>query len=263
MITTLLQWIPRPVMHSLSSIFLKIAPVLYYGKRFTDPIDGKTYRKFFSYGYSAATRRDNALSPGTLSLERHRLIWLWLTRETDFFKRNYRMLHVAPERCFVERFKSMKNLELITADLESPWADIKMDLHSIPFPDNHFEVIFCNHVLEHVTDDRQCMQELYRVLKPGGWAVLQSPVNILAAETIEDPSITDPKERERLFGQYDHVRMYGRDYAKRLESAGFSVEEIDYVSKLPEADAKKYAVKGPSGDDALFIGRKSAQHTSA
>lgn len=256
MISTLINLIPRPVLHRLSRLALKIAPFIFWGNRFTDPIDERSYSLFFSYGYGDKTHRKNALCPGTLSLERHRLIWLWLKRETDFFSRKAKMLHVAPELAFVERFKKMPNLDLTTADIESPWADLKMDLHHIPFPDNTFDVVFCNHVLEHVEDDRRCLREIYRVLKPGGWALLQSPMDLSYEKTLEDPTITDRDERIRLFGQYDHVRMYGRDYKNRLEEPGFQVEEIDYLGKLTKEEIRRFSVKGPSGDDALFVARK-------
>jgi SAM-dependent methyltransferase len=239
-------------MHRLSGALLHVSRIVFWGKRLTDPIDGRSYRKFFKYGYAERSTRKDALSPGTLSLERHRLMWLWLKRETTFFSEPARMLHVAPEYCFMKRFKAQPNLDVITADLESPWADVKMDLHAIPFPENSFDVVFCNHVLEHVTDDQQCMREMVRVLKPGGWALIQSPMNIHAEKTVEDPSITDPGERERLFGQYDHVRMYGRDFQARLEKAGFLVERIDYLKKLTAEEISRYSVRGPSGDDHFY-----------
>jgi hypothetical protein len=258
LVTALLKIFPRPLLHRLSRVALRFAPVVFRGNRLTDPIDGRSYRTFFEYGYTGATRRKDALCPGTLSLERHRLIWLWLQRKTDFFSQPARMLHVAPEYCFMERFKALKHLKVTTADIESPWADVKMDLHDIPFPDATFDVVFCNHVLEHVTDDRRCMREIYRVLKPGGWALLQSPVDIQATTTDEDPTVTDPLERERRFGQYDHVRKYGRDYADRLKEAGFLVETVDMLAELSAEEIRRYSVRGPSGDDLLFVGRKQS-----
>ena len=106
------------------------------------------------------------------------------------------MLHVAPELCFIKRFESLPQLEYLTADIESPLANIKMDIHDIPFPENTFDIIFCNHVLEHVQDDKKAMSEMLRVLKPGGWAILQIPIfKPLIAKTIEDPTLEDPKKR--------------------------------------------------------------------
>src|SRR5690606_38670605 len=142
------------------------------------------------------------LSPSTLSLERHRLLWLDLKNETDFFTAPKRVLHFAPEQAFYKRFREQKNLEYITTDLESPLADVKADICNLPFKDNEFDVILCNHVLEHIPDDTKAMQELYRVLKPDGMAILQIPQDLSREETFEDHSITDKKERAKIFGQY-------------------------------------------------------------
>lgn len=143
------------------------------------------------------------------------------------------MLHVAPEICFMERFEALDNLEYITADIESPLAKVKMDIHEIPFEDNSIDIIFCNHVLEHVDDDMKALSEMKRVLKPGGWAILQVPFFYpLPKTTYEDKSIVDPKEREKAFGQDDHVRMYGEDYGARLASSGFRVVEERLADEL-------------------------------
>jgi ubiquinone/menaquinone biosynthesis C-methylase UbiE len=141
-------------------------------------------------------------------------------------------LHIAPEQAFYHRFKSQKNLDYTTADLYSPLADVKADITNMPFEDEHFDVIFCNHVLEHVIDDQKAMHELYRVLKKGGWGIFQIPQDLNRTETYEDFSITDPKERAIHFGQYDHVRVYGRDYFDKLKTVGFEVEVVDYAQKL-------------------------------
>src|ERR1043165_98624 len=230
----LLRTIPRPILIQLSLIFSKIAPLLYYGTRYEDPISGKTYRKFLPYGYSGRAKRKNVLCPGSLSLERHRLLWLYLKNKTDFFTRNYKMLHIAPEQCFYKLFKGMKNLEYTTGDYNSPIADVHFDLHKAPFEDNSFDVIFCNHVLEHVEDDRQCMKELFRIMKPGGWGIFQVPMDSPREKTYEDKSITTPEEREKHFWQKDHVRLFGLDYKTRLEEAGFKVTADDYVNSFSD-----------------------------
>lgn len=131
--------------------------------------------KFMPYGY--VNSRENALCPHCLALERHRLMWLYLQNETDFFEAPARVLHIAPEYCFLKRFGRLPQLDYVTADLESPLAKVKMDVQRIPFPDGEFDVIFCNHILEHVDDDRQAMRELFRVMRPGGWGIMLSPVN--------------------------------------------------------------------------------------
>ncbi len=157
------------------------------------------------------------------------------------------MLHIAPELCYIDRFEAMEHLDYVTADLESPLAKVKMDIHDMPFEENSFDVIFCNHVLEHVEDDILAMQEIKRVLNPGGWAILQIPIfTPWRDETDEDPSITDPKERERRFGQDDHVRMYGKDYPKRIEKAGLRVVEEAFVNELSAEETTKFGL--PKGE---------------
>lgn len=210
------------------------------GKKYEDPIDGKTFRKFLPYGYG--NPRANVLSPSTLSLERHRLLWLYLTRETDFFSKPLKVLHVAPEQAFYKRFKNQKNLTYITTDLYSPLADVKADLCALPFENNSFDVIFCNHVLEHIPDDTQAMRELYRVMKKGGWGIFQVPQDINRAHTFEDDTIIDPAERTRIFGQYDHVRVYGLDYFDRLRQVGFEVEEIIYSTHFTTEEIERYRI---------------------
>jgi ubiquinone/menaquinone biosynthesis C-methylase UbiE len=159
------------------------------------------------------------------------------------------VLHVAPEHCFIERFEAIPNLDYITADIESPLAKVKMDVHDIPFDDNTFDVVFCNHVLEHVDDDIRVCAEFNRVLKPGGWGILQSPVYSLE-KTREDKTITDPAERERLFGQRDHVRKFGKDYAARLRQSGIQIEENQFVKELDPKKVKQYAL---ASDEVLFV----------
>ena len=159
----LLNKIPRPMLINLSIFLRPLIYLFFKGNNFTDPIDGKSYRKFLPYGYGK--QRENALSPGTLSLERHRQMWLYLQNETDFFTKNYKVLHIAPEQEFLRKFKKMKNLDYTSADLFSPIVDVKADILDLPFADESFDVIFCNHVLEHIEDDRKAMSELYRVMK--------------------------------------------------------------------------------------------------
>ena len=244
-----LNRIPRQWLIRLSYLVGPVLALFYRGKRFIDPIDNRGYRKLLPYGYEGR-QRENALAPATLSLERHRLMWLYLKEETDFFTKEQKVLHVAPEQCFYGRFRRMKNLEYMTADLDSPIADIAMDIHDIPFQAETFDVVFCNHVLEHVYDDIQCMKELCRVLKPGGLAIMQVPFKEGAAQTDEDPDLKDPEERKRRFGQYDHVRIYGKDYPQRLMKAGFEVTPVDYSKKLSKAQFQQYAL--PEGE-VLYV----------
>lgn len=236
----ILNTIPRPLLIRLSYAARPLLAMALKGSRFTDPIDGKSFRSFLPYGYGH--QRNNVLAPGTLSLERHRLLWLYLKNETNFFTAQHKVLHFAPEQAFYSRFRNMKNLEYTTTDLYSPLADVKADICDLPFNDNSYDIILCNHVLEHIPDDTKAMQELYRVLKPGGMGIFQIPQDLKRETTFEDNSITDPKERARIFGQYDHVRVYGRDYFTKLRSIGFRVEEEDYTLKLPAADVERYCL---------------------
>ena len=165
-----------------------------------------------------------------------------LKNETDFFdaSRSKKVLHMAPEQCFLGRFKKLKHINLITADLYSPIVDVKADICNLPFKDDAFDIIFCNHVLEHIEDDKKAMQELYRVLKKGGFGIFQIPQDYSRETTYEDFSITSPEERAKHFGQYDHVRVYGSDYFDRLRSVGFNVKEINYSTKLSEKKVDVY-----------------------
>ncbi len=208
------------------------------GRNHTDPIDEKQFKSFLPYGYESP--RDNVLSPSTLSLERHRLLWLYLKNETDFFTAPLKILHFAPEQAFYKRFRKLNNLDYVTTDLNSPLADVKADICNLPFDDASFDVIFCNHVLEHIPNDTKALQEMYRILKPGGWGVFQIPQDLKRATTFEDDSITDRKERAKIFGQYDHVRIYGLDYFEKLRTIGFKVEEVDYTSKMSSEEIERY-----------------------
>lgn len=233
-----LNLVPRPWLISLSYVVRPVFALWMKGHRYTDPIDGKSFRSFLPYGYESP--RENVLSPSTLSLERHRLLWLFLQSETDFFCAPLRVLHFAPEQPFYKRFRKLKNLDYTTTDLNSPLADVKADICALPFEDNSFDVILCNHVLEHISDDTTAMQELFRVMKKGGWGVFQIPQDLTRANTFEDDSITDAKERARIFGQYDHVRVYGRDYFDKLRSIGFKVEEVNYTEILSPSEIDRY-----------------------
>lgn len=240
LIKFLINTIPRPNLIWWSKFLAPFIDILYRGNEFTDPINGKSYRKFLPYGY--VKPRDNALSPGTLSLERHRLLWLYLNNETNFFSKTLKVLHVAPEQCFYKLFKNLKKINYTTFDLNSPLADIKGDICNLPFKENSFDFILCNHVLEHINDDNKAMKELYRVLNKNGTAILQVPINQKSSKTLEDSSIVDKKERIEKFGQYDHIRLYGLDYFKKLESFGFKVNPLKYSKEFTEGEIIKYGL---------------------
>lgn len=203
------------------------------------PICDSRVRAFRPFGVRA---RPDARCPVCGSLERHRLYWRYLHERTTLFQEpRKKLLHVAPEPALAQRYASCPAIEYLSADLDSPLAMLRMDLTDIPFPDDTFDVIICSHVLEHVSDDARAMRELWRVLRRGGWSLLQVPIG--AETTIEDPRVQTPEERERVFKQRDHVRVYGRDYRDRLERAGFAVIVEDYVAQLPAEEARRMGLR--------------------
>lgn len=236
----LLNKLPRPLLIRLSYPFKLIAPVLYKGDKVVCPVCEKKFSKFLSYGSNVA-HRENVLCPYDLTLERHRLMWLYLKNHSNFFsQKNLKVLHIAPEQCYHKKFKAQNNLVYLTGDLVSPIADMHFDLHDIPLESDRFDIVFCNHVMEHVDDAIQCMRELYRVMKPGGWAIMQVPQDFTRNSTYEDASITSPEDREKHFWQKDHVRLFGKDYPDWLKKAGFSVEEFDKDAHYSKQNQEKY-----------------------
>jgi SAM-dependent methyltransferase len=169
-------------------------------------------------------------------------------RETDLLDERHRVLHLAPERVIANLIRHRPNLSYVSGDLNPGAAMEVMDVTALPRPEGAFDVILCNHVLEHITDDRLAMSELYRVLEPGGRAYMQHPIDYALEKTYEDASVTSEADRQREFGQEDHVRWYGRDFVERLRGAGFEVDFRRYVDEL-DADAQaRYAVAEPAAD---------------
>lgn len=197
--------------------------------------------------------RPNVFCPVCGAKERHRLVSLYLRQKTDLYDgRPKKFLHVAPEPHFVEVFKSVKNIDYLSADLNRPEAMVKMDITDIQYPDNSFDVIYCSHVLEHIPEDRRAMRELRRVLKPEGWAILQVPIT--SDVTVEDPTITTPEDRKRVYGQSDHVRRYGPDYADRLRESGFALTIDAYPIELGDAAIARF---GLQREENVYFCRKS------
>lgn len=191
--------------------------------------------------------RHFARCPFCNSLERHRLLWYFLENEMQgFFLSPIKLLHIAPEKNFFSMFSSISNIEYVPADLSPnkyPGGTIKMDCTDIQYPNNTFDAIIANHVLEHIPDDARAMRELYRVLKPFGWAILNVPLEIGMSQTDEDASLTNPRTRLERFGQSDHFRLYGKDYLQRLQKAGFNVRLVDYFETMDNFETFKYGFK--------------------
>jgi SAM-dependent methyltransferase len=216
------------------------------------PVCRSSVREFLPFGDPI---RQGVLCPVCGSFERHRLDWLLLESRTKLLDgRPKSMLHVAPEPCMRARFRSIKSLDYLSANLgESFNPMVQMDITDIRYPDNTFSMIYCSHVLEHVPEDRAAISELHRVLQPDGDALLQVP--IMAERTYEDPTIVDPEERKRHFGQRDHVRRCGPDYVDRMREAGFSAEVLRATDLISEAECDRMGIK-PHG--LMFLCRKPA-----
>lgn len=252
----LIRWalnhIPRRWLQRMAGWAVPVMGLLYVGRSRECPLCGTRRRRFLPYGY--VTSREDALCPHCLALERHRMIWLWIERNTDLMASRPRLLHIAPEVSLMRHFKRVyRGTEgYITADLESPLADMHFDVQHIPLEPRSVDVVIANHLFEHVKDDRLAMRELYRIMRPGGWGIMVVPEDRGRATTFEDDTITDPAERTRIFGQYDHLRVYGRDYDDRLREAGFEVERIAFAASLTKEERRLYAV----GSDDLVVVRK-------
>lgn len=252
-ISWILRIFPRTLLQRFSHLVLKILQVFYLGNRVECPVCKARFRKFLPYGRKPP--RENALCPNCLSLERHRLLWLYLQERTSFFSARLKFLHIAPEICFIHRFEKFENLDYVTADLESPLARIKMDIHQIPFENDTFDVVMCNHVLEHVEDDIHAMKEIFRVLKPDGWAILQVPfMGKNLKSTYEDPEVRTSARREKVYGQRDHVRIYGKDFPDRLRKAGFRVKEDRYVMEMEKDKVIRYALPA---EEIIYLAEKT------
>lgn len=226
----------------------------YRGLRFECPICGGRFRKFFTTGVPP---RKNAICPQCGSFERHRLLWMFGHEKTNLFRSDLTLLHFAPASCLQKRFEQFPHLVYISADISAPNVMVKMDITAISLADHSIDCILCYHVLEHILDDRMALKELFRVLKPGGWAILQVPIE--GEHTFEDTSIITAEERLKYFGQEDHVRIYGRDYKERLEESGFSVEVVPYLRNMSERLIDYYRL-APDNDtkEDIYVCTKSS-----
>jgi len=233
-----IKYLVRKVFPSFSrKIFYSFNTIRYRGEKYFCPICEKGFSKFLT---GPDETRKNSKCPGCGSLERQRLLWLYLVNKLEIKNKKIQLLNIAPDYAMQTELKKLENISYTSVDLDSPLAMKKNDITNLEFKDNYFDAILCYHVLEHVENDRKALSEMLRVLKPSGWAILQSPVEIDRAITFEDNSVTIPQERKRAFGQEDHVRIYGRDYIGRLEDAGFMIKEDGFINSLTNNEKEKY-----------------------
>ena len=231
---------------SIKKPLRSIKNVANYGNARYCPVCGRSSRRFRQFGI---VPRDDAQCIRCGALERHRLSWLYLSKRTNLFDgKPKKVLHVAPEACFEPRLRQQFGNNYFTTDLYATNVTLQMDIGNIAFADHSFDVIYCSHVLEHIQDDQKVMREFFRLLKSDGWAILLVPINV--EQTFEDATVTEPEERLKLFGQKDHVRNYGPDYAERLMSAGFSVRIITVNDLVQHEDIVRMGLTPSSGDIA-------------
>lgn len=221
----------------LKPLIKQVRSQLLSGDRYYCPLCDRHFRAFLTGG---TDRRPQVRCPNCDSLERHRLLWLALQPVIAASNTNkgHKLLHVAPEACIASPLK--QQYDYLSVDMDPAKAMQQMDICQISLPDTSFDAIICNHVLEHIPDDMKALHELYRVLKPTGWASIQVPM--VGEQTQEDLTITDPKIRAKLYGQSDHVRQYGRDFRHRLESTGFQVTIILKSELVQSEDIKKLSL---------------------
>jgi len=216
--------------------FLFMRALLFAGRKYTCPCCGWRLRAF-THGNSSFRVRHFGYCPRCNAKSRHRRDWLFLEEHTNLFSDDVRLLHVSPKFSLSRRFVKMPNIGYTGIDLhDRPNTSAKVDISAIPFHSETFDALLCIHVMEHVEDDVSAMRELYRVLKPGGWAVISVPIR-LDQLTYEDPAITAPEERRRHFGEEQHVRIYGYDFRDRLAAAGFDVQH--YLAEDIDSSASK------------------------
>lgn len=229
------KFVPKSLKAKIKRLYKRLQ---YFGLNYYCPVCRSHLRTLLPYGIKELI---NVRCPVCNLLERHRFVWLFFHYHTNLFDGlSKKILHIAPEPEFAIHFQKTRGIDYLSGDLNSPRAMVKMDITDIQYEDGAFDVIYCSHVLEHVPDDRKAIKELYRVLKAGGWALIVVPLNV--EKTFENPSITDPAERERLFGQHDHVRKYGHDFEGRLKKVGFVVKKVFPGDFLSESQIKAYAL---------------------
>lgn len=224
-----------------SSLRMSIARVKHRGHEERCPMCRASIRRYLPHGLDhpvleqldivGGGRREHARCPVCLCTDRERLVYLYLKHVSGTLGTACDVLHIAPELSLERLMQSQEQIQYLTGDLQSPDVMMELDLCNLKLEDNSFDVVLCNHVLEHIPEDMKAMREIHRVLRPNGFAVLQTPISHSLDQTLEDPAVTTDAQREATYGQWDHVRVYARDYAERLRAAGFRVEIIDWTGE--------------------------------
>lgn len=247
MLVRLTSHLPYSVKRSLFFGSWQLRRLFYWGRSNYCPVCDSHIRTFISL---SEQRRRPHVCPVCLSYSRHRVVWLFFTHKTDLFTAlGKRMLHFAPEQGLEVRLRRQHNLDYVTADLFRSDVTVQTDITQLDFADASFDVIYCSHVLEHVLDDHSAISEMARVLKPDGWAVILVPIT--ANQTFEDPAVTDPAERAKVFGKPGHVRRYGLDFRDRLASGGFEVETVLASDFLAPDELERMRIS-PGSESTIF-----------
>ena len=222
-------------------LFNKITSIFYIGRQFSCNCCGRSFRRFKAKG-NGLVSRENAQCPYCGSLERTRTLLFYLQNETNIFKEKVKLLHFAPEWSLYSIFKKNPDVDYFAVDLDPDLADQVVDIMSIPFPDNSFDYILCSHVLGHIPDEQKAINELARVLKPDGTALIQAIIDLNNPHTFETPDADTPEKRLKYYSEPDLLRLHGTDFAQRLQNGGFQVETIDYAALLGQTLHEKYAL---------------------
>ena len=251
--------IPRTCYAKISHLYNYFRLLPYFGFKYQCNICNGNFHKLLPIGIDNTPSKNiigagyrYTVCPKCNSTDRERLLYWYIINKKNIFysQKTINLLHIAPEKNLHRMFKVSNKINYFSGDLNPLVADIKIDITNIKFENNFFDFIICNHVLEHVKDDKKAMRELFRVLKPDGEAILQVPISKYNQETFEDFSITSPVEREKYFGQKDHVRIYGKNYKEKLENVAFKVYLFDIKTFLSIKKIKKY---GLNKDEILYI----------
>ncbi len=241
--------VPEKLRIRLIMLKMQLKSLAYTGDTFYCNCCRKTFSRFLPYGNIP---RENACCPWCHSLERTRVLQAYLERETDLFRRERKVLHFAPEWIIRKRFRqSAGRRGYYSADINPALADHVADIMQIPFPDETFDYIICSHVLGHVPDEKKAVSEMYRVLKPGGEALVMTVIDPDNPETFENPELTTPEERFAAYGEQDLLRLHGRDFADRLAGENINVEVIDYRTKLPPSENRRMST-GNGNRELIF-----------